>query len=128
MMANQDLVKFIKEARKRGFDDLQIKKPLLNHGWPLNEIESAFAHISPKPKIKYRNKVTLYIPNEVLELLEKRSKKNMMTLSEQIEDILRRSVINTKKTKQQEEKLDDMLVGLFSRRQYKKPKKKAKKK
>jgi hypothetical protein len=38
----------------------------------------------------------------------------MFTLSEQIEDILRRSCLNQKSAK--EEKLDDALVALFSRK------------
>ena len=43
----------------------------------------------------------------------------MLNLNEQVEDILRRSVINAKPT-QAKEKLDDMLVGLFSRKTPKK--------
>ncbi len=115
-MPNKDLINFIKAARKRGFDDYQIRKPLLNKGWPLKEVESAFSHLNPKIRIKSKNKVTLYLDDEVLKVLEKRAKKNLMTLSEMIEDILRRSAISSGKTKKSEEKLDDMLIKLFSRR------------
>ena len=115
-MPNKDLIKFIKEARKRGFSDFQIRKPLLDKGWAINEIESAFSHVNPKIRIKSKNKVTIYLDNDVLEVLEKRAKKNLMTLSEQVEDILRRSAISSGKTKKSEEKLDDMLIKLFSRK------------
>jgi len=118
-MANKDLVKFIKEARKRGFDDSEIKEPLLQKGWPLTEIEKAFSEVSIKLKYKFKNKLTLFIDNEVLNILEKRAKKNLFTVSEQIEDILRRSCLMAKKQKKQSEKIDDLLVSIFSRRKYK---------
>ncbi|MFA5993105.1 MAG: hypothetical protein WC796_05355 [Candidatus Pacearchaeota archaeon] len=121
-MPNKELIDFIKEARKRGFDDPQIREVLLKHRWPLNEIELAFSKIKAnKENLKFKNKVTIYLDCEVLKQLEKRANKNMFTLSEQIEDILRRSAINTKGIKAQQEKLDDLLIGLFSRKQsYKK--------
>ena len=114
-MASSQLVKFIQEARKRGFDDLQIKKPLLEHGWPVNEIERAFACL--QPKFKFKNQVCLFLDSEVLKILEKRATKNMFTVSEQIEDILRRSCVGMKrKNLAYDEKLDDKLVALFSRK------------
>lgn len=113
-MPTKEILNFVKEARKRGFDDYQIKEALLKHKWPLNEIENCF--ISLNPKIKFKNKVCLYLDSDVLKALEKRANKNMFTISEQIEDILRRSVINSKKVKKEDDKLDDMLVGLFSRK------------
>ena len=59
----------------------------------------------------------IYLEHEVKELIEKRAKKNMFTLEEQIEDILRRSCVNTKKAKSfADEKLDDNFIKLFSRR------------
>lgn len=113
-MANLKLVKFIREARKRGFSELQIRKPLVEKGWLLNEIDAAFYALNPKPKFK--NKIELFLDSEVINLLEKRAKKNLMTLPEQIEDILRRSCsIQLRKTRPQE-KLDDLLVSIFSRR------------
>ena len=117
-MVNNSLVQFIREARRRGFDDLKIKESLLSNGWELLIIEEGFASI--KPPIHFKNKVCIYLDSDVLKLLEKRSKRNLMTISEQIEDILRRSVINAKNTTHSKEKLDDMLVGLFSRKTRKK--------
>ena len=114
-MPNKELVEFIREARKRGFDDYQIKEPLLKNGWPIEEIEKAFCIL--KPKYKFKNKVSLFLDSDILKIIEKRAKKNMFTISEQIEDILRRSCIRLKPTKK-EEKLDDLLVSLFSRRKH----------
>lgn len=112
-MANKDLVRFIRTARKRGFDDYQIREPLLKKGWPFDEIEMAFKSL--KPKYKYKNKISIYLDSEVLRKLERRAKRNLFTIPEQIEDILRRSVLNAKKSNK-EEKLDDRLVSLFSRK------------
>ncbi|HRZ85577.1 MAG TPA: hypothetical protein P5277_02245 [Candidatus Paceibacterota bacterium] len=113
-MVNQELVKFVKEARNRGFDDIQIKEVLLKNRWPLDDIELAFA--KTKPPLKFKNKVCIYLDSEVLKQIEKRANKNMLTVTEQIEDILRRSAINSKKLKSQSEKLDDMFISLFSRK------------
>jgi hypothetical protein len=114
-MANKELINFIKEARRRGFDDWQIKEPLLKNNWPINEIEKAFCAL--KPKYKFKNKVSLFLDSEILKVIDKRAKKNMFTISEQIEDILRRSCLRLSSTKK-EEKLDDLLVSLFSRKKY----------
>jgi len=123
-MINQDLVKFIIEARKRGFADSQIKEPLLKYGWPLKLIDSAFESLKTKSKsgkisetgYKIKNQVTLFLSNDILKAVDKRAKKNMLTVSEQIEDIIRRSCVNSKKLRAESEKLDDMFVGLFSRK------------
>lgn len=71
--------------------------------------------------------ITLFLSQELINHLEKRAKKNMMDLSEQIEDILRRSTINQWKTSIYDEKIDDKLVSIFSR-QRTGPKKKEKRK
>lgn len=113
-MPNKQLVNFVKESRKRGFDDFQIRKPLIDNGWPIEEIENAFASLKKKPKFK--NKICIYLDSDIIRVLEKRAKKNMFTLTEQIEDILRRSTINLRTSKQVIEKLDDSLIPLFSRR------------
>ena len=112
-MVNKKLVNFIKEARSRGYDDYQIRNPLIKHGWSLDEIDKAFLFL--KPKYKFKNKVNIFLDNEILKKLEKRAKKNLFTLSEQIEDILRRSVLSQKKS-QTQEKLDDKFLSFFSRR------------
>ena len=113
-MANSDLVKFIQEARRRGFNDYKIREALMSNGWTSNLIDEAFASI--KPSIAYKNKVEIYLDSEVLKKISQRAKKNMFTLPEQIEDILRRSVVNVQGKSKKQEKLDDMLVGLFSRK------------
>jgi len=112
-MANPKLIEFVKEARKRGFDDYEIRKPLLAAGWPAGEVEAAFISLKPKPQHKHQ--VCFYLDSKILTQLEKRAKKNMFTLEEQVADILRRSVANTRKSTKPE-KLDDMLVSLFSRK------------
>lgn len=114
-MANKKLVDFIKESRKRGYGDSDIRKALLNYGWPAAKVESAFNYLAPKYANK--NQICLFLSDELMAILEKRAKKNMFTISEQIEDILRRSTINqTKKKSPYDEKLDDTLVSLFSRK------------
>jgi len=111
-MLNQKLVNFITEARKRGFSDTQIKNALIKNNWPDNTVEGAFNFLQPKYKIK--NQVCVFLSDEILKVLEKRSKKNMLTIHEQIEDILRRSCIR-KSTSISQEKIDDFLVSVFSR-------------
>ncbi len=115
-MVNKELVSFVKEARRRGFGDVDIKKALINHGWPTERVDEAFVYLIPKNKNK--NQVTLFLSNELTDVLEKRAKKNMLTLSEQIEDILRRSTISqsNKKKSPYDAKLDDTLISIFSRR------------
>jgi len=112
-MANPDLVRFILEARKRNFDDKKIKEALLSNKWPLSEINSGFEAV--REKTHFKNSLTIWLDKEIIRILEKRAKRNMLTLPEQVEDIIRRSVANQKPT-QKKEKLDDMLVGLFSRK------------
>lgn len=114
-MINKQLVDFIKEARRRGFGDGDIKKAILNHSWPLAETENAFNYLAPRYKNK--NQVTLFLSDELISTLDKRAKKNMLTLSELIEDILRRSTINqAKKKSPYDAKLDDTLISIFSRK------------
>lgn len=68
-----------------------------------------------KKKKILKNRIEIYLNSDLIKKLEKRAKKNLLSLPEQIEDILRRSCINTKKSVV-DEKLDDKLIGLFSRR------------
>src|SRR3989344_179326 len=51
-MANKDIVKFIKEARKRGFENHEIKTPLLKQGWSDKLVEEAFNSIDSEGKDK----------------------------------------------------------------------------
>ena len=117
MIPNPNLVKFIREARKRGFDDYNIRTPLLKQGWPLAEIECAFNSLKRKQRehIKFKNKVVIYLDNDLLKMIEKRAKKNMLTLPEQIEDTLRRSCLSLKNKPIISGKIDDLLVSIFSR-------------
>src|SRR3989304_8004588 len=117
MESNFNLIKFIKEARKRGFDDYQIREPLLKQGWLLSDVESAFNALKRKARehISFKNKVTIYLSNDLLKMIEKRAKKNMLTLPEQIEDTLRRSTLSLKHKPSVSGKIDDLLVSIFSR-------------
>jgi len=114
-MANKKLIDFIKEARIRGYGDLEIKKALIEHKWPLKDVEKAFDSLAPKHTIK--NQVTLFLNDGVMDVLVKRAKKNLFTISEQIEDILRRSTVSQMKKKSPyDPKIDDTLVSVFSRK------------
>jgi len=106
------LVNFISEARKRGFSDMQIRNALLSKGWSISALEKGFSQLNPTFKIK--NQVCIFLSNELLTSLEKRAKKNMLTLPEQIEDILRRSSLRRSSAMVQE-KIDDLLLTCFSR-------------
>jgi hypothetical protein len=112
-MANPDLVRFILEAKRRGFSDKKIQESLLSNKWPKNEINRGFEAV--KEEVHSKGSITIWLDKEVMKLLEKRARKNMLTIPEQVEDIIRRSIAN-QKTTTKKEKLDDMLVGLFSRK------------
>lgn len=122
MIPNPNLIKFIREARKRGFDDYQIRTPLLKQGWSEGEVECAFNALKKTNRAHYqfKNKVTIYLDNDLMKLIDRRAKRNMLTLPEQIEDILRRSCLNLKVKKPISEKIDDLLVSLFSRQKRQK--------
>ena len=60
-------------------------------------------------------KITISLDKEEVKILNKRSKKNFLTLKEQIEDIIRRSCVRTSKGTYRPLKIDDRLVGIFSR-------------
>jgi len=74
--------------------------------------------------------ITISIDEDVKKIISKRAEKNLLTLREQIEDILRKSAVRTKSGKKYEAiKIDDKLVSAFSReKRGRKPKKKVKKK
>lgn len=112
MTSYSKLSKFITKARKRGYSDVQIRKALIKNNWPENTVTKAFSSLNPKFKIK--NQVCIFLSDEILSVLGKRSKKNLLTLPEQIEDILRRSSIR-KRTTHRQENIDDFLVSVFSR-------------
>jgi len=120
-MANSQLVKFIELARLRGFDDWQIREPLLKKGWPEDEVEEAFIFI--KNQHHSSNRIYISLDDDVIRALEKRAKKNMFSLQEQVEDIIRRSCVNVKKNAQPEDKVDDLLLKMFSRKNSGRPRK-----
>jgi hypothetical protein len=70
--------------------------------------------------------ITISIGEEERKILEKRAKKNLMTLRGQIEDIIRRSAVNYKKGTSNKIKIDDKLVAAFSRDGRGRPRKKKK--
>lgn len=117
-MADKQLIKFIKECRKRGYEDYEIRAHLKKLNWPSKLIEEAF--ISLKEPMNPKNRIEIYLPDDLLKKVQARAKKNMFTLPEQIEDILRRSVLSMRRKTPKEEKIDDKLVALFSRKQTKK--------
>ena len=137
IQANSELVNFILEARRRGFDDWQIREPLLKNGWLESEVQKAFLYIKQEQdrklkekkkydgKIiyKYKNSITIHLDSEVLKIVEKRAKKNMLTVPEQIEDIIRRSCVNTKKNSEAQDNVDDAFLKLFSRKTSGRPRK-----
>ena len=112
-MPDKTLLRFIRVARERGFDDIKIREALIGNGWELSIVEEAF--VSMHPAYKFKNKVCIYLDSAILKKIDARAKKNLFTTSEQIEDIIRRSVASAKQTPKAE-KLDDMLVTLFSRK------------
>lgn len=60
--------------------------------------------------------ITLSFNESEIKILKKRAKKNLLTLKEQAEDIIRRSCISYSKNKNYKSiKIDDKLVGIFSR-------------
>ena len=110
----QQLLDFITEARKRGFSDKIIKEALLDKGWQIEKIDKAFESLNPK--FKSKNQVCIFLSDDLLKIIERRAKKNMQTISEQIEEILRKSCVTYKGNVSSQEKLDYTLVGLFSRK------------
>lgn len=121
-MVYKSLIDFVIEAQSRGFNEYQITAPLIREGWSLKDIEKALEHVKKAKqgqRIKTKMDVFLELDSEVVGILERRAKRNKMTLKEQMQDILRRSAINNTASGE-DEKLDDRLVGIFSRKDAKK--------
>ena len=70
--------------------------------------------------------ITISIDEKVKKILEKRAKKNLLSLQEQAEDILRRSAVNYQSGTSTTAVGDDKLVEIFSRHRKGKSKKKKK--
>jgi hypothetical protein len=61
--------------------------------------------------------ITINLNLEEEKALRKRAKKNLMTLEEQVQDIIRRSCVNSGKSSSvQDSGVDDRLVSIFSRK------------
>lgn len=116
---------FIRDARRKGYSDETIKLALIKKNWPKEHVEKEFRKLEPSDIVGDKVIVTIFLDQELSKKLEKRAKKNMLTLSEQIEDILRRSALNQKKSLP-EDKVDDRLISVFSRRGKKNGKKRKK--
>jgi len=72
-------------------------------------------------------RVCVDLDDESAKVISKRAKRNHFTLEEQIEDILRKSAVRTKLNKTRRPlKVDDALVGIFSRQRSGRKKKKKK--
>jgi len=69
-------------------------------------------------------KITIELDDEEVKILNKRANENLLSLKEQIEDIIRRSCITFTKNKTPKFKIDDRLVGIFSREKKGRPRKK----
>jgi|SRR3989344_5903243 len=116
MSIDPDLIKYIVEARKRGFSDNEIKAPLYEKGWLKKDVEKAFNSLKEENRVN----VEITLPESIVKIIEKRAKKNMLSLEEQIEDIVRRSAVNAKNKRfPAPEKIDDLLISIFSRRKRK---------
>ncbi len=60
--------------------------------------------------------ITISIDEEIKKVIEKRAKKNMLSLKEQVEEIVRQSAVRTKSGQSISQiKADDRLVEIFSR-------------
>ena len=59
--------------------------------------------------------ISVFIDEEEEDILNKRAKKNLMTLNEQVQDIIRRSCVNAKKNYVPQDSCDDRLVQIFSK-------------
>ncbi len=73
--------------------------------------------------------ITISIDEDVKKIISRRAKDNLLTLREQIEDILRKSAVRTKSSeKYRYIKVDDKLIAVFSRERRGRKKKVKKKK
>jgi len=59
--------------------------------------------------------ISIQLSNEEIKTLTKKAERNLLSLKEQIEDIIRLSVLRTKKKSISQQKIDDTLVSIFSR-------------
>ena len=127
--ANPDLIKYILECRARGFEDWQIRSTLDYHGWKEEDIEAGFEALKKEEEKKlkkkekrnnkiiyvYKNTITIHLSEDIYNAVAKRAKRNMLSVEEQVEDIVRRSCVSLKK-KEIVDNVDDIFLKLFSRK------------
>ena len=70
--------------------------------------------------------VTINLDEKVKKIISKRAKRNLLTLRELIENILRKSAVRTKEGSSNRIKIDDRLVAVFSREKRGRKRKKKK--
>jgi len=73
-------------------------------------------------------KLTININENEAKILKRRAKRNFLTLREQVEDIVRRSCVHSRKGSYRQIKVDDKLVAIFSRERRGRPRKPKKRK
>jgi hypothetical protein len=74
-----------------------------------------------------KSTVNIRLDNDMLKLLKKRAKSEFLRVEELIEDIVRRSMVSYVGKPKTGFKVDDKLVGMFSRERRGRPGKKKKK-
>jgi hypothetical protein len=113
---NKKLIEFIIKARKKGFLDNAISKALTDKSWPKESVNDHFYYLDNVYNNPDKNKITLYLDDDLSKIIEKRAKKNLTTVPKQIEDILRRSCVRLKFKNTSPGKIDDLLINIFSRK------------
>ena len=120
MEVTLELLKFIEEARNRGFSDEEIRKALAKNNWPDELISQGLNEVKSSEPIKTglkKETITINLDESVMIVLKKRAKKNLLNCQQMAEDIIRRSCVSSGKTiSGVPEKLDDLLVAVFSRK------------
>ncbi|MCX8159091.1 MAG: hypothetical protein N3D20_02265 [Candidatus Pacearchaeota archaeon] len=115
-MVEEKVIEFVRECRRRGFSNEQIKDKLIEGGWSFKEIDEAINFVK---KTTQKIRLCIGIDEEVAKMLIRRAKRNMMSVEEQAEDILRRSCVSMRKKPLTEEKIvGNHFISIFSRRKY----------
>jgi len=103
MLGLDELVEYIKKARRHGFRDDFVKKKLLDEGYSWRLVDNAFLN-SGKPKrfdIRHRSRInqdisktpmTILLDNWLKDALEKKANQNGLTLYNEIKKILVNSI------------------------------------
>ena len=71
-------------------------------------------------------RLTIDLDEAEIKILKRRGKKNLLSLKEQVEDIIRRSCIMSQGRSYRTIKVDDKLIGIFSRERKGRKRKKKK--